>query len=320
MSVLPADLSPDEAAAAAFPEIARLNAFPCDGQHFGWFCETINAMVLKQSVAATFGQIHLGACIFADVPEACAHMRESVCSVLVKSISKCGSSNLNIVIWALRSLCKLGCHSSDLLTFSTYLSQHAAVHADAAAPLMLSHRRQHIVDALYYNLIALHCLSALSMRNIDGASSSLEGSHSLPNVKFALDAESASSSSSLPSSSSSSSSNINSGFRTLVHSITQDTQVQRILSNIQMRALTCMKLLGLTFDSPGEEKGFLLMLLQLHSVSVPCRLQDATFLQQPPRLLLSRLASVVFKSSIHLAVPQPTLQVRSLPCFSNIRY
>ena len=293
MSVLPAFSSPDEAAAVASSEIDRLNAFACDGQHFGWYSETINAMVLKQSVAETFGHIQLGACIFANYPEACMHMREIVCSVLVKSTSKCGSSNLNIIAWALRSLCKLGCHSSDLQLFSSYLSHHAAVHADAAAPLMLSHRRHHVVDALYYNLIAMHCLSALSMRRIDCYPSSLEVNHSLSTiVEFAPETDP--------------------GSRAPLHSIIQDTQVQRVLSNIQLRALTCIKLLGLSFVSPLEEKNFLLKLLQLNCVSVPFRLQDSTFIQQPPRLLLGRLASVVFKSSIHLAVPQPILQVRPL--------
>lgn len=302
MSVLPAFSSPDEAASVASSEIDRLNAFACDGQHFGWYSETINAMVLKQSVAETFGHIQLGACIFANYHEACMHMREIICSVLVKSTSKCGSSNLNIIVWALRSLCKLGCHSSDLQLFSSYLSHHAAVHADAAAPLMLSYRRHHVVDALYYNLIAMHCLSALSMRRIDCSPSSLEVNHSLSTiVELAPETDPKRNISAT-----------NPGSRAPLHSIIQDTQVQRVLSNIQLRALTCIKLLGLSFVSPLEEKNFLLKLLQLNCVSVPFRLQDSTFIQQPPRLLLGRLASVVFKSSIHLAVPQPILQVRPL--------
>ena len=301
MSVLPTSSLPDEAAAAAFPEIARLNAIPCDGQHFGWFCETINAMLLKQSVAATFGHIQLGACIFASVPEAGMQMREIVCSVLVKCISKSGSSNCSVVVRALRSLWKLGCHSSDLQSFSEYLSQLAAIHADAAAPLMLSHKRHHVVDALYYNLIALHCLTALSMRSIDAAPSFLDGSHSVSSVVQATLADVGSQKESSIS---------NPGAQRLLHSIVQDTQVQRILSNIQSRALTCVKLLGLAFASPIEEKGFLLKLVQSDCVSVPFRLQDATLMQQPPRLLLGRQASVVFKASIHLTLPQPILQAR----------
>jgi len=90
-----------------------------------------------------------GACIFAKFPEASAHMREIICSLLVKMNSKFSSANLSIIIWALRSLWKIGCGSSNLHSFSTYLAQHAAIHADAAAPRMLSHHRHHVVGALY---------------------------------------------------------------------------------------------------------------------------------------------------------------------------
>jgi hypothetical protein len=300
----------DAAAASASLEIARLNEFPCDGQHFGWFCETVNAILSKQSVAAIFGKIHLGACIFAKFPEASSHMREIICSLLVKMNSKYASSNLSIIIWALRSLWKVGCGSGNLHNFSSYLAQHAAIHADAAAPLMLSHHRHHIVAALYYNLIAIKCLTALSMRSVDCASSSLEvdQSTSLYSQRLIADIHSK-----LDLSAS------NPSFLASLHSTAQHTPVLHILSNVTLRALVCIKLLGLKFRSSREETSFPTKLLHSLCVSMQVPLQDATDIHQPPHLVLGRQASVVFKSSIHLVIPQVILQVWPLLSLLNIR-
>jgi hypothetical protein len=300
----------DAAAASASLEIARLNEFPCDGQHFGWFCETVNAILSKQSVAAIFGKIHLGACIFAKFPEASSHMREIICSSLVKMNSKFASANLSIIIWALRSLWKIGCGSSNLHSFSTYLAQHAAIHADAAAPLMLSHHRHHVVGALYYNLIAIKCLTALSMRSVDCASSSLEvdQSSSLYSHRLLADIDSK-----LTLSAS------NPSFIARLHSTAQHTPALHILSNVTLRALVCIKLLGLKFRSSIEEKSFLTKLLHSFCVSVRVPLQDATGIHQPPHLFLGSQASVVFKSSVHLVIPQVILQVPPLFSLLSVR-
>jgi hypothetical protein len=315
MSVSPAPSLPEEAAASAYEEIALLNRCSCDGDHFGWFRETINAMFLKQSIASTFGQIQLGACIFAKFPEASVRMRECICSILVKASSQCRSSSLSMIVWALRSLWRSGCSSDNLQLFSTYLAQHAAVHSDAAAPLMLSHSRHHIVDALYYNLIAIKCLQALAMRSVDRVPSSLQVGRLLPNHIQAALADFDSKPTALNSSSRST------GGRGSIHSIEQDTAVQRILSNMRLRVCLCMKLLGFTYESPMEENDFVLQLLQSNCTHVPFRLQNSTSEQQPSHLVTgiqpSRLvagiqASVVFQSSIYLAVPQPSLQVRTL--------
>jgi hypothetical protein len=290
----------DEAAASAYEEVSRLNKLPCDGDHFGWFCETINAMLLKQSAVSTFDQIQLGSCIFARFPEASAHMREYICSVLAKSCSKCQFPNLSIIVWSLRSLRKSGCRSENLQRFSTYLAQYAAIHSDASAPLMLSHFRHHIVDALYYNLIAIKCLKALVMRSVDRVPSSLEIGRLFPeHIQPAL-------ADIVPVLNSSSRSTEASR-----HSIAQDTEVQRILSNVHLRVVLCMKLLGLVFESPMEETAFLKQMLHLKCVNVPFRLQDSTSTPQPLRTVVGIQASVIFKSSIHLAVPQPILQARS---------
>jgi hypothetical protein len=298
MSVSRAPSYAEDAAASAYEEVARLNKFPCDGDHFGWFCETINAMFSKQSAVSTFGQIQLGACIFARFPEASAYMREFICSVLAKTCCKCPFPNLSIIVWSLRSLWKSGCSSDNLQRFSSYLAQYAAIHSDAAAPLMLSHFRHHIVDALYYNLIAMKCLKALVMRSVDRVPSSLQVGRLLPeHIKPAL--------ADVP--------ELNSYSRSTeasIHSITQDTAVQRILSNVQLRVVLCMKLLGLTFESPMQETAFLKQMLHLKCVYVPFRLQDSTSTLQPSRAVVGIHTSVVFKSSIFLAVPQPILQAR----------
>jgi hypothetical protein len=291
---------PEEAAASAYEEIARLNKLPCDGDHFGWFCETINAMLLKQSAVSTFGQMQLGACNFARFPEASAHMRELICSVLAKTCSKCRFPNLSVIVWSLRSLWRSGCSSDNLQRFSTYLAQYAAIHSDAAAPLMLSHFRHHIVAALYYNLIAIKCLKALISRSVDRIPSSLEVGRLLPeHFQFALNQEMPTLNSSFPSSDA------------CTHSIAQDISVQHIISNVRLRVVLCTKLLGLTFESSMGKNAFLMQILHLKCLYVPFLLQDSTSTLQPPPSVVDVQTSVIFKSSIHLVLPQPILQARS---------
>ena len=305
-------LPPADSAAAA-SQLARLNKLPCDGQHFGWFCETINAMLLKQSFYVTFVQIHLGSCIFAKFPEASAHLREVTCSILVKACSTYRPANIRFLVWSLRSLWKLGSGSTNLQDFSIFLSKHAAIHADAAAPLMMSHHRHHVFDALYYNLVAIQCLMALSMRSIDRTASSLEASQSThSHAKRELTSDTPQYRGSAGDQSSADS------FSSIMHfsratSIVENTEVNRILDNMKLRALTCVKLLGHRCSSPMEEECFLDQLLELQCIAVPIRLQDATLIHQPSHVLLPLGASVVFKSSIKLTVPPPILQARPPP-------
>jgi hypothetical protein len=305
LSQVLASASSSSSSAGAAEQLARLNKLPCDGQHFGWFCETINAMLTKQSFHYTFVQIQLGACIFAKFPEASAHMRELVCAVLIKACSTFRPANLHSLVWALRSLWKLGSGSSNLKDFSIFLAKHAAVHADAAAPLMLSHHRHHVFDALYYNLVAIQCLMALSMRIIDRTtlySEDIQLPHRSATRELTDDMTQVG--------------RVRNFSRSI--SYVEDTQVNLILQNIKLRALTCVKLLGHRCGTPMEEEGFLAQLLDLQCVAVPIRLQDATLIHQPLHVLLPLGASIVFKSSIKLAVPLPILQVRSPPPFPYI--
>ena len=165
---------------------------------------------------------------------------------------------------------------------------------------MLSHHRHHVFDALYYNLVAIQCLMALSMRSIDRTtlySEDIQLPHRSTTRELTDDMTQVG--------------RVRNFSRSI--SYVEDTQVNLILQNMKLRALTCVKLLGHRCGTPMEGEGFLVQLLDLQCVAVPIRLQDATLIHQPLHVLLPLGASIVFKSSIKLAVPLPILQVRSPP-------